>query len=721
MRDRTTTPDTGPARRDGSARTTGPTALLATVVALLFGTLMTGSLAAATPALASSAESSDSESDAALQPVVVVMDYSSSMLEADADDDGTTRLKAAQQATTNLLDNAPDGADLGLVVYGSQKPDDCKDITTVQKVGPTNAGELKTKINGLEAVGETPIGASLLHAADELEGMDGEKSIILVSDGEENCSEPPACEAAQSLADQGIGLTVHTIGFKVNDTAAEELTCVAEATGGTYVQADDAEELSSRLETKTVRAFEGYVPQGTEITGGEALHSSPEMAPGQYLDEYERGGSSRWAEDGTLKFYNLGTIQPGERAHFSALLVPNPESDDGAAGIAVQLVNGQGETCSSSTGNASEPASEGGKPIVAYVRSKDYTDQSGCYADGSGQLYAKVLRTGDRQNDQPLPVELKYVLEPAVDENDLVAPAKEQLEPQAVDLSDEPEAVAGGGSFNDAAELDPETVLTDSVMPQEARYYRVHVGYGQRLNVRASQGNAENAGPNGIRVGVFSSVRGPVRMMGDATLYRSDTGDTVTQSMRVPVSQSNRDGSVGNDAYLSGDYYVVVSADKWSSDRNRDPYNYDLGIQVTGEEVDGPAITDASAEASPEQSAEPSPGSSGPETPANDGGADAGAADGSSDDQGTTDGQATALGATERTSAPLPWFAGGLVASLILGGLLIALLRRQGGTEPNVAAGYQPVPDGGGYPTYPPHAPTQPPHQNGYDQNGPAR
>ena len=58
-----------------------------------------------------------------LQPVVVVMDYSSSMLEADANADGTTRLAAAQQATTNLLDNVPAGADLGLVVYGSNTPE----------------------------------------------------------------------------------------------------------------------------------------------------------------------------------------------------------------------------------------------------------------------------------------------------------------------------------------------------------------------------------------------------------------------------------------------------------------------------------------------------------------------------------------------------------------------------------------------------------------------
>lgn len=648
-----------------------------------------------------------------LQPVVVVMDYSSSMLEADADADGTTRLAAAQQATTNLLDNVPEGADLGLVVYGSNTPEDCSDITTVQQVGPTDAASLKQRIEALEAVGETPIGAALLHAADELQDVDGEKSIILVSDGEENCSEPPACEAAKDLAGQGIDLTVHTIGFKVNETAADELTCVAEATGGTYVQADNAVELESRLKTKTVRAFQGYNPLGTPITGGETLHSSPTMAPGQYLDEYERGSSTLNSDDGTLKFYNLGTIQPGERAHFSALLIPNQGAgaDDASVvgGLRLQLVNGQGQPCSAPQ-NEYVHGDDGGRPVVAYVVSEDYTDDSSrCYADGTGQLYAKVQRYGNRQADLPMPVELKSVVEPAVDEADLVAAAKDELAPQSVELSGEPEAVLGGGSFNDATEMEQATVLTDSIMPQEARYYRVHVGYGQRLNVRASQGNVENAGPNGITLDIFSAVRGPVRMVGDGRMHRSSGGDTVTQNMRVPVSQSNRDGSVGDDAYLSGDYYVVVSAEKWSNDRNRSPYDYDLAVEVTGDEVDGPQIAEPGLGQSPEQL----PVAADAEATGNDDGAAAGgpAGDGDASDEG----QPVATGSVDRASAPMPWFLGGLLATVLLGGLTITLWARR---RP-VGAGVGPHdPHSVPAPAYPAQPPTHRPTLNGHDQNG---
>lgn len=117
-------------------------------------------------------------------PVVVVMDYSGSMAEADADAAGTTRVDAAKAAAKDLVDAVPDGAPLGLVAYGHRTPEDCGDIETLQEVGPADKDELKDRIDGLQALGETPIGAALEQAADALEGTAGKASIVLVSDGQ---------------------------------------------------------------------------------------------------------------------------------------------------------------------------------------------------------------------------------------------------------------------------------------------------------------------------------------------------------------------------------------------------------------------------------------------------------------------------------------------------------------------------------------------------------
>jgi Ca-activated chloride channel family protein len=303
------------------------------------------------------------------------------------------------------------------------------------------------------------------------------------------------------------------------------------------------------------------------------------------------------------------------------------------------------------------------------------------------------MRTGERQSDQPLPVELKYVLEPAVDESALEQPAREALPPQSVELSSAARSVPGGGSFNDATEVGNGTVLADSVMPEESRYYRVHVGYGQRLNLRASQGNVEEAGPNGIILDLYSAVREPVRAVGDQRLWRGDAGKTITQNMQVPVSQSNRDGSIGADAYLAGDYYVVVSAEKWSGDRNREAYAYELALDVTGEEQDGPQIAEPGTGEVVQAGAQTDPGDPAETAPA--GEDDQPAAADSNDDGGAgTDTANAAAPGGNGGGNPLPWFLGGLLGSAAIGATALLLTRRRTDEATATTQAYWPYQEG---------------------------
>ncbi|GAB3621359.1 VWA domain-containing protein [Glutamicibacter endophyticus] len=528
--------------------------------------------------------------DENLQPVVVVMDYSSSMLEKDADNSGTSRIDAAKKATKHLIDNAPEDAHMGLVAYGSKTPKQCDDIRTLHKPGPVDKKAYAKTIDSLEAVGETPIGASLLHAAKDMEDIKGQKAIILVSDGEENCSKPPACEAAKDLAERGINLTVHTIGFKVNATARKQLECIAQATGGSYVDADNAEDLQEELVGQTLRAFQGYTVAGTPVSGGEQLFEAPDLQPGQYVDTLERGETKSWvSEDGSIKYYKLEAIEPGERLHFAATMIPD-QRNVGAnlwknGRVEVQLVNGQGERCASETSNSVD-AAEVGRPIAAYTHSPEFkVDQShGCYSDGSGQLYAKVIRQGELQKDQPMQVELLYVREPAVDPTLLGAETKDRDRPQAVEVTGKATPVTGGSSFNDAKAVDSGAAYADSVLPSEARYYKVHVGNGQKLNVRMTSGNNKDSGTNMASLRVYSSLRGIVDMLGDRSISSSKTDTTITRNMETAVDQSNRDGRVGEDAYLAGDYYVVVYSHTWQDKSNGVPFKYSLALDVTGTE-----------------------------------------------------------------------------------------------------------------------------------------
>ena len=131
------------------------------------------------------------------------------------------------------------------------------------------------------ASGYTPVGNALRAAADALPN-EGPRSIVLVSDGEDTCAPPAPCDVASELHQQGIDLVIHTVGFKVDATAREQLSCIAQATGGTYSDAADASQLTQALATKVDYAITGYTTAGTPVTGadqpsaaGTAAHPRP--------------------------------------------------------------------------------------------------------------------------------------------------------------------------------------------------------------------------------------------------------------------------------------------------------------------------------------------------------------------------------------------------------------------------------------------------------------
>lgn len=197
------------------------------------------------------------------------MDASSSMLQPD---EGGTRLDVAKRAATDLVDSLPDTSRVGMLAYGTQVGDapenhapGCEDIRTLAPVGAVDKDRLRAEVAGLEARGYTPIGNALRAAADGLSPDASERSIVVVSDGIDTCAPPPPCEVAADLADEGVGLAVHVVGFRADEATRTELECIAGATGGTYRQADDAAALSESLNFLAQRAIVGYETAGTEF------------------------------------------------------------------------------------------------------------------------------------------------------------------------------------------------------------------------------------------------------------------------------------------------------------------------------------------------------------------------------------------------------------------------------------------------------------------------
>lgn len=227
--------------------------------------------------------------------VELVLDVSGSMRTRDID--GQSRMTAAKQAFNEVLDAVPEQVQLGIRTLGADYPGDdrkvgCKDTKQLYPVGPLDRVEAKTAVATLAPTGWTPIGPALLGAADDLEGGDSTRRIVLISDGEDTCGPLDPCEVARDIAARGIHLVIDTLGLVPNTKIREQLTCIAEATGGTYTAVQHTDELSGRVKQLVDRAAEPVVtPVATE--GADSCSAAPQLKPGLYTDR-EKIGEHRW-------------------------------------------------------------------------------------------------------------------------------------------------------------------------------------------------------------------------------------------------------------------------------------------------------------------------------------------------------------------------------------------------------------------------------------------
>ncbi len=225
-------------------------------------------LPGASPAFADSSKSSDSPPALAL-----VVDASGTMVKADV---YPSRMAVAKTAAQTVLSES-DAATVGLLTYGTStgnsdadKPAGCQDVTTVVPVATLNDSQreaLSAGVDGLKPSGYTPIGLALTRGA---EAVNGAGTVVLISDGEDTCAPPDPCEVAEELKAQHPDLTISTVGFRTNADARNQLSCIAAATGGLFVSADDPGQLTRRLKTATndAKALTTTGFQGIELGDG---------------------------------------------------------------------------------------------------------------------------------------------------------------------------------------------------------------------------------------------------------------------------------------------------------------------------------------------------------------------------------------------------------------------------------------------------------------------
>jgi Ca-activated chloride channel family protein len=202
-------------------------------ILLFLGSLVTASLPA--PVLAQQPSPND---------LLLILDASGSMWGRNG---GEEKIVIARRVLKDLATRLPDGSDVGLIAYGHRREADCADIETIVPLGPLDRADLVSKVEKLNPKGKTPITQSIEQAVASLKGRQDSATIVLLSDGIETCSGDP-CAAVSAARKAGANFLLHVIGFDLSKENVASLECTAQAGGGLYFDAKNADELAAALQ-----------------------------------------------------------------------------------------------------------------------------------------------------------------------------------------------------------------------------------------------------------------------------------------------------------------------------------------------------------------------------------------------------------------------------------------------------------------------------------------
>jgi hypothetical protein len=236
---------------------------------------------------------------------IVIYDASGSMRWPLSETDSTPRFEPAQKALTDFIKKGSPEDFYGLVVFGSRLPSgpanskqrqmSCGEIELVLPLEKLDKAQMTASITKLglkDHKGDTPVEQAIRYAADKLKDRAGEKKIILVTDGDDECggeADRGAREAAK------LGIKVYTLAYgigiskdgKLDEARAEQVRQVlrdcANAGGGLFFDTKGADDLYKAM-IKVELDFFNYIvfdKNGKEVLKGRLGQKFP-LDPGTY-------------------------------------------------------------------------------------------------------------------------------------------------------------------------------------------------------------------------------------------------------------------------------------------------------------------------------------------------------------------------------------------------------------------------------------------------------
>lgn len=185
----------------------------------------------------------------AAERTIIVLDASGSMW---GQIDSKPKLEIARETLKSVLQSLPADREIGLMAYGHREKGSCSDIELVVPPAAGTAAAITAAADNMKFLGKTPLSAAVKQAAEDLKYSEDKATVVLITDGLETCNADP-CAVGKELEAAGVDFTAHVVGFGLTADEGKKVACLAENTGGKYIQASDEKALETALK-ETVAA-----------------------------------------------------------------------------------------------------------------------------------------------------------------------------------------------------------------------------------------------------------------------------------------------------------------------------------------------------------------------------------------------------------------------------------------------------------------------------------
>lgn len=190
---------------------------------------------------------------------IVILDGSGSMWGPIG---GRPKIEVTQEGLSGLVDRLEGRAHVGLAGYGHRRKGDCRDVEVAFPPGPIDAAAAKAWIAKFSPRGKTPMASAVTAAGAALAEKGPGGSIVVVTDGADNCR-LDACAAASSLVAADPGLKMHVVLLGTSDEDMSKTRCLAEIGHGIIAEVKSPEDLAPALDS-IILAVTGKLPANPE-------------------------------------------------------------------------------------------------------------------------------------------------------------------------------------------------------------------------------------------------------------------------------------------------------------------------------------------------------------------------------------------------------------------------------------------------------------------------